>query len=69
MPDGAAQLYLRDASANLIECDYLNIGELDGRIVSAARHWSDFKRIIRVERERVTAHAEQHRLALGLVEP
>jgi catechol-2,3-dioxygenase len=39
---GAMQLYLRDPSGNIVECDYPNVDDLDPEIVAGRKRWSDY---------------------------
>ena len=41
MPDGAVQMYIRDTSGNVIECNYRTMSELSPQIVAASKRWSD----------------------------
>jgi extradiol dioxygenase family protein len=41
MPGGAVQMYIRDASGNIIECNYRAMSELAPEIVAASKRWSD----------------------------
>lgn len=41
MPDGAAQLYIRDTADNLVECAYPVFADLDPQIFAVRRRWSD----------------------------
>jgi catechol 2,3-dioxygenase-like lactoylglutathione lyase family enzyme len=40
-PGGVVQLYLRDPSGNLVECDYPDVADLDARIAAQIRRWAD----------------------------
>jgi len=39
---GAVQLYLKDPSGNIVECDYPDVTDLDPEIVAARRRWADY---------------------------
>jgi extradiol dioxygenase family protein len=38
---GAVQLYLRDPSGNVVECDYPDVNDLDPEITAGRRRWAD----------------------------
>lgn len=38
---GVVQLYLRDPSGNIVECDYARVGDLDPAIAALVKRWSD----------------------------
>lgn len=38
---GVVQLYLKDPSGNIVECDYARIDDLDPAIAALVRRWSD----------------------------
>ena len=40
-PGGVVQLYLRDPSGNLVECDYPDVANLDAGIAAQIRRWAD----------------------------
>jgi extradiol dioxygenase family protein len=40
-PGGVVQLYLRDPSGNIVECDYRDVADLDPEIGTASRRWAD----------------------------
>jgi catechol 2,3-dioxygenase-like lactoylglutathione lyase family enzyme len=40
-PGGVVQLYLRDPSGNVVECDYPDVRDLDTTIVADIRRWAD----------------------------
>jgi catechol 2,3-dioxygenase-like lactoylglutathione lyase family enzyme len=40
-PGGVVQLYLRDPSGNIVECDYPDVADLDDDIVAGIRRWAD----------------------------
>lgn len=68
MPDGAAQMYLRDASANVVECDYPDIAALDPQIVAVRRRWSDLNEQSEWNRSSSLFMPEQTGLALDPVQ-
>lgn len=39
--DGVVQVYLRDPSGNIVECNYPDLDDLDPQIVAVLRRWSD----------------------------
>jgi catechol 2,3-dioxygenase-like lactoylglutathione lyase family enzyme len=39
---GVMQLYVRDPSGNIVECDYPDVTDLDPEIVAVRRRWSDY---------------------------
>ena len=41
MPDGAAQMYIRDAADNVVECDYPAFSDLGSEIFALRRRWAD----------------------------
>jgi catechol 2,3-dioxygenase-like lactoylglutathione lyase family enzyme len=41
MPDGAAQMWIRDTCGNVIECDYPRMDELASDVRGAASRWAD----------------------------
>jgi extradiol dioxygenase family protein len=40
-PGGVVQLYLKDPSGNIVECDYRDVGDLDPEIVAVVKRWAD----------------------------
>ncbi|WCB94953.1 hypothetical protein DSM104299_03693 [Baekduia alba] len=40
-PGGVVQLYLRDPSGNVVECDYADVHDLDAAVVADIRRWAD----------------------------
>lgn len=42
LPEGAAQLYVRDVSGNVIECVYPDVSELSAEIANVRRRWADY---------------------------
>jgi catechol 2,3-dioxygenase-like lactoylglutathione lyase family enzyme len=39
---GVVQLYVRDPSGNVVECDYPNVDDLDPEIAMVTKRWSDY---------------------------
>jgi catechol 2,3-dioxygenase-like lactoylglutathione lyase family enzyme len=39
---GVVQLYVRDPSGNVVECDYTNVDDLDPEILAVRKRWSDY---------------------------
>lgn len=42
MPGGAVQMYVRDVSGNIVECDYPDVNDLAPEIVAASKRLSDY---------------------------
>jgi catechol 2,3-dioxygenase-like lactoylglutathione lyase family enzyme len=42
LPGGAVQLYVRDASGNIVECNYPDVNDLDPEIAAVRKRWSDY---------------------------
>jgi catechol-2,3-dioxygenase len=40
-PGRVVQLYLRDPSGNIVECDYADVADLDPEIAADCRRWAD----------------------------
>jgi lactoylglutathione lyase len=39
---GVVQLYVRDPSGNIVECDYADVDDLDPEIAALRKRWSDY---------------------------
>ncbi len=40
--DGMVQMYVRDPSGNIVECNYPDLDDLDPEIVAAIKRWVDY---------------------------